>query len=756
MATIFRLPICSWKSGKDAVTVRVIDDGYDEVIVTSKSVKDAVSQIKEHLGYLSKTDSWRLFEPDFFYPELRMLKFSVLPEYNHNGRRFPCRDAMQFRMPCIIGKRENESPVGCLPSLGIFFDYHREDSYEKLAIHIAQRILSGKNPRELSRYLNPGPVELEQLTVSVKEPSTRYGQKRNLQPLSDIADHIGSEAFRKSSNTWEREDEVYTLSNMLEEENSSVCIVGPSGCGKTSILIEAARKVERQEESGGEKRRFWMTSGARLIAGMRWLGQWEERLEEVIQQLAQIEGVLCIENLSELTRLGGKEAESSLAAFFAPYLQHQELRIVLEATPEEFDACERVLPGLTDRLQILKLNPFDTEQSKQILKLAAENHSRNDKVIFGPTSSSRVYGLFQRFQPYVAFPGKVIKFMSGVVDKANEENVEEISIARVEDAFSQYSGLPEFLTHSETPFEPDDMLSFFSSRVIAQPTAVETTIRSVAKFATGLNDPNRPIGVMLFCGPTGVGKTQMVRSLGDYLFPNRPETERIVRLDMSEYGGWDASERLLGKRFGQPSDLIKRVRANPFCILLLDEIEKASDEVFDVFLNVFEEGRLTDPLGRVTSFQSCLIVMTSNLGAGASGNIGFAGEGQKETAQGRVDPSAVTNFFRPEFFNRIDQTIFFEPLERNAIVEIAKKEIKELAKREGLADAGRTLKVSKPLIEQIAKAGFDPVYGARPLQRAVEDYLTTPLAKWLIKNPKAEGVISAKWSGRKKATEFSL
>lgn len=754
MATIFRLPICSWKSGKDTVTVRVIDDGYDEVIVTSRTVKDAVSQIKEHLAYLSKTDSWQLFEPDFFEPELRILKFSVLPEYNHNGRRFPCRDAMAFRMPCIIGKREDGSPVGCLPSLGVYFDYHREDSFEKLAIHIAQRLLSGKNPRELSRYLNPGPVDLEQLTVAVKEPNIRYGSQRNLQPLSDVADHIGSESFRKSSNTWEREDEVFQLTNLLEEENSSICLIGPSGCGKTSILIEAARKVERHQEAGSERRRFWITSGARLIAGMRWLGQWEERLEEVIQQLAQIEGVLCIENLSELTRLGGSEAETSIAAFFAPYLEHRELRIVVEATPEEFDACERVLPGLTDRLQILKLNAFDSTQSKRILSLAAENHSRNDNVIFGPVASSRVFGLFQRFQPYVAFPGKVIQFTAGVVDRANEDRVEEITSQRVEDAFSKYSGLPEFLTHTDTPFEPESMLSFFSSRVIDQPAAVDATIRTVAKFATGLNDPNRPIGVLLFCGPTGVGKTQMVRSLGDYLFPNRPANERIIRLDMSEYAGWNAPERLLGKRFGQPSDLIRRVRANPFCILLLDEIEKASDEVFDIFLSVFEEGRLTDPLGRVTCFQSSLIVMTSNLGAGASGNIGFAGEAGKETSIGKVDPSAVTNFFRPEFFNRIDQTIFFDPLERKSIEAIARKEIKELSQREGLADAGRSLIVEPELIEQIARSGFDPVYGARPLQRAVEDFLTTPLAKWLIATPETKGEITARWDRKTSETIF--
>ena len=756
MASIFRFPICSWSSGKNCISVRVIDDGYDELVVTSKSVKDAVSQIKDHLSHLSKVDSWQLFEPDFFEPELRVLKFSLLPEYNHNRRRFPCRDSMHFRMPCVIGKRDNQSPVGCLPSLGIFFDFHREDSFEKLAIHIAQRVLSGKNPRELSRFLHPGPVELEQITITVKEPNPKLCQQRDPLPLSEVADPAGSEMFRKSSHNWEREEQAFQLCRLLTEEQSSVALVGPSGCGKTSLLIEAVRRAERELASEGEKRRFWITSGARLIAGMRWLGQWEERLEEVIRNLARIEGVLCIENLSELTRLGGREAESSLAAFLTPYLRHGELRIVAEATPEEFDACERLLPGLTDRLQILKLAAFDSVQRKTILRRAAENHTRNSGVVFGPAAAMRAGELFERFEPYVAFPGKVIEFLAGVAGEASDDNAEEVTMRRIEDAFSQYSGLPAFLTHGEEPFEPGEMRAFFAENVIAQEQGVGATLRTVAKFATGLNDPTRPVGVLLFCGPTGVGKTQMVQSLGDYLFPNRPEKDRVVRLDMSEYAGFDAAERLLGKSFGEPSDLIKRVRSNPFCVLLLDEIEKAASDVFDIFLSVFEEGRLTDPLGRVTSFQSSLIVMTSNLGSGQSGSIGFGGGKEADTAVAQVDRSAVTAFFRPEFFNRIDQTIYFQPLNREAIVKIAQKEIAELNEREGLAEAERLLKVERSLVQKIAEAGFDPVYGARPLQRAIEEHLTTPLARWLLANPDASGLIQARHDKRRQETLFKL
>ena len=477
---------------------------------------------------------------------------------------------------------------------------------------------------------------------------------------------------------------------------------------------------------------------------MRWLGQWEERLEEVIARVGEIPGVLCIENLMELTRLGGSTPDSSVAAFLIPYLANGELRIVAEATPGEIAACDRLLPGLIDRMQIIKLQDFTPDQSRRIVWRAADFLSGNDDVHYGPGAAERTFDLFSRFLPYAAFPGKVVQFMGSLADRAPFEWENEIGLPQVEQGFAETTGLPGHLISGTEGLRHDEVVKTFREKLMGQDDAVHTVTRMLAKFAAGLNDVNRPLGVLLFCGPTGVGKTQLVRMLGDYLFPNRPEKERLIRLDMSEYAGFDATQRLLGNPRGQASELIRRMRANPFSVVLLDEIEKADSGVFDVFLNVFDEGRQTDTLGRITAFQSSLIVMTSNLGSGSSGTVGYGDPG--ETIEGKTDPSVVLNFFRPEFFNRIDKVVYFNPLGKREIELIARKELGEIAGREGLVERGIRLTFSEEILVAVTERGFDPVYGARPLQRAVEEAVTLPLGRYLVAHPELRDcTLTANW-----------
>ena len=215
----------------------------------------------------------------------------------------------------------------------------------------------------------------------------------------------------------------------------------------------------------------------------------------------------------------------------------------------------------------------------------------------------------------------------------------------------------------------------------------------------------------------------------------------MIRLDMSEYGGFDAVYRLLGPPQGEPGELVKRVRRQPFSVLLLDEIEKAASDVFDTLMGVFDEGRLTDQYGRVTNFRSTIIIMTSNLGAGESRAIGFTG---KEIGTRYRD--AAMRFFRPEFFNRMDQVVTFQPLKPEAVKAIALRELNTIAKREGLLRSGVRISWSAALIERLAGIGFDPRYGARPLQRAVEREVVAPLARWLLEHFVGEGgEIRADW-----------
>ncbi|MFM8221789.1 MAG: AAA family ATPase, partial [Planctomycetaceae bacterium] len=217
--------------------------------------------------------------------------------------------------------------------------------------------------------------------------------------------------------------------------------------------------------------------------------------------------------------------------------------------------------------------------------------------------------------------------------------------------------------------------------------------------------------------------------------PSQAATDRqarLLRLDMSEYSGPWAADRLLFQANGQPSEFIRQIRRQPFTVVLFDEIEKAHPSVYDVLMTVFDEGRLSDRFGRVTWFRSAVLVMTSNLGTVTQGSVGFGGA---ETGRTGHQAVAVRQHFRPEFFNRIDRVVVFDPLPVAAIREITRKELRRVAQRDGVRRWGLELSWSEELVEHLAQAGLDPLYGARPLQRTIETRVVAPLATWLLRNP---------------------
>lgn len=698
--------------------------------------KEALEQLREYLIYRSKKDDFFWLDPDFDEPEIRQVRVRVVPEYHDNTRRFPCKEPILLKLPCAVGQRSTGLWAACFPTLDLYFDFYDKERFNELANHYAKHTLSELTPKELSRFLPPADCEIDYLNVTLKEQPVKLEESQETPNLLHVADPIGKRTLGRISRAWERDREVADLAKTLQEEGTNVCLVGASGCGKTSVLVEAARKVGRDNEEKENTPRFWLSSAARLIAGMRYLGQWEERCEAAIREIANVRGVLCVENLLDLLNVGGSGPESSVGAFLVPYLKSGELRLVAEATPQEVEACDRLLPGLIDEMQVLKIEPFEPRAALSVLGQAGDYFTQNERIQFARSISDEVYHLFRRFQPYVAFPGKAIQLMSSVVDhKMQEKGTEAVELNDVRHEFSLQTGLPDLFLREDVPLAYEDLVDTFSASLLGQEMAVRQVSRTIAKFKAGMNDPGRPIGVMLFAGPTGVGKTQMVKLIGDFLFSNKPAKDRLVRLDMSEYSGPDAAERLIGNVAGRPSELVQKIRANPFSVVLLDEIEKASNEVFDVLMNVFDEGRLTDPLGRMTAFNSTIIIMTSNLGATSSGDLGFGvGESDDEAPPTRTDPAKVREFFRPEFFNRIDHVVFFDALGKSTILAITRLELAQISRREGFIDRELKIQFEEPLIAAIANEGFDPIYGARPLQRAVEEKVVMPLSRLLVEN----------------------
>lgn len=732
MARIVRFHIFLWRTGTAAWSGRVLDDLSDGAAVGS-SAAAVLGQLRDYLRLLDQRDElWRAM-PMYDEPQLRTVKVSVLPEYPGKKMRSHAVRAIQLRLPCVTGKRSSGGVAVELPVMGLGFSLEDEKGLEELASHYVRNHLRGETPAEVSRWLPPEECRLEEIAITPKNRADR-NDRDQFPVLSQIARHAGSTDLQRSGRTWEREAEVKSLVARLTSDPSSLCVTGAGGCGKTSIILEAARQVERG--AGGEEKRrsrFWLTNAARLIAGMRWLGEWQERLEKGIAELRAVDGVLCVESLRELTTMGGQGPEGSLAAFLLPYLKSGELRMIAEATPAELSAIDRVMPALVDCLALQRVEPLDEAASGRLLLTAAEWIGKSKRLDIQPAAAREAGRLCRRFQPYAAFPGAPVHLLKEAATTAREAGLSLVGPTALRAAYALLSGLPEHLLDDAQRVSPDKIRAWFHQRLIGQEAAVDAVCRSLVKFKTGLNDPDRPPAVLLFTGPTGTGKTQLAKLMADWLFPNRPAADRMVRLDMSEYAGHDATRRLLGGEGGEPSDLVKRLRHQPFTVLLLDEVEKASPEVFDILMNVFDEGRLTDAHGRETWFRSAFIILTSNLGVRTTAGLGFG----SSQAHGSIDVSAVTAFFRPEFFNRMDRMVVFDPLTPETVEKIAAAELAALAVREGLAVRRITLQFSLALIRHVAQRGFDPVYGARPLQRRVEELIVAPLSTWLVAHPQA-------------------
>jgi ATP-dependent Clp protease ATP-binding subunit ClpC len=342
--------------------------------------------------------------------------------------------------------------------------------------------------------------------------------------------------------------------------------------------------------------------------------------------------------------------------------------------------------------------------------------------------------------PYAAFPGPASTFAREIVDASVRNGTKKVDPSFAVERFRQRTGLPELFLRDEIVLNRPEVFDWFQNKVIDQPEACEAATDIVMTVKSGLNDPARPLAVLLFCGPTGVGKTFMAQALAEYFFGHgdvakKPgESPRLIRLDMSEFGGFDAVHRLFGPPNGEPGELIKRVRQQPFSVILLDEIEKAAAPIFDALMAVLDEGRLTDQYGRQTNFRSTIILMTSNLGAGAGTGIGFSRDRNTPVYQ-----DAVRRFFRPEFFNRMDAVVKFDSLSNDSVKAITRRELASIAKREGVVRLGIQLEWTASIVDRISDIGFDSRYGARPLQRIVERLVVAELAKWLLENPVKAG-----------------
>ena len=611
--------------------------------------------------------------------------------------------------------------------------------------------------RRLAYLQNYGPFSIVESTPEISLPSAKDVAKnepteKEKRELPEVANRLDRKPKKKNKHrkqtipAFHIDDRVQKLANRLAEpDRQSVLLVGPSGVGKSKTVEELAR---RKGEFGFESLEFWGTSGSRIVAGMTGFGQWQERCQKIIEELKQREGILHVGNLLELLETGKSSNQvQSIASWMQTHVQRGSLQVIAECTPEQFVIIESRDPQLLESLTTLRIERPDSDLQKNIFGSVMDHLLENlpdtsGVVTAAPDSIDAVYWLHQRYATYSANPGRPIQFIQRLVEDAwhdfdqagDPERKVLIDAEFVGRAFSAQTGLPFFLLSRNEPLDLDAMEDWFRTRVIGQPVPVETVTNLIATIKSALSPPGKPIASLMFIGPTGVGKTEMAKSLAEFMFGSQ---QRLVRFDMSEFSDPIGVQRLIGGTGEKEGILTGKVKQHPFSVVLFDEFEKAHPAFFDLLLQVLGEGRLTDGQGRTTDFSTTIIVITSNLGAQQFKPVsfGFGGAESDPDANDRryedhfVDE--VRNKLRPELFNRLDRIVPFRPLQMDTVEKIVGREIEKLKKREGIWYRPIKIDFEEEVVRWLAQSSMDLRYGARPIQRLIHDRVTVPLSEKL-------------------------
>jgi ATP-dependent Clp protease ATP-binding subunit ClpC len=459
---------------------------------------------------------------------------------------------------------------------------------------------------------------------------------------------------------------------------------------------------------------------------------WQERCLAIARELGGTDDWLFVDRLADL--LAPQSDGASLADLMAPAIIAGELRVIAEASESELARCRRRNQAFVDAFDVIRVDEPPADVVIEMIR--AQQQRKDPEVSWHPAALRRAVSLLGAFRRDQRFPGKAMAFL----DWWNQEVQRPPRLVLPGDvaaAYARWSGLPIELITDERPTGRAQIAAALAAGVIGQDHACEVVARALARFKTGLDDPERPVASLLFVGPTGVGKTELAKQIAAYLFGH---AERLVRVDLSEYMTPGSAGRLLEVGGGATS-LAEQVRRQPLCVVLLDELEKAHPEVFDVLLGVLGEGRLTDSLGRLVDLRMAVVIMTSNLGAQGKAAVGFGGEAAPDFG------AAVRAHFRPELIGRLDHVVSFRSLAPADIERIVELELAKIRKRPGLPQRGLSLWTSAPARAWLAARGFDAKMGARPLRRLIEEVVVAPLAVRLAADPslrdRSVGVVTA-------------
>ena len=601
-----------------------------------------------------------------------------------------------------------------------------------------------------------------------------------------------------------RETEVERIMQILSRrQKNNPVLLGEPGVGKTAIVEGLASRITRGEVPELLKnKQIYTLDLAALVAGSKYRGEFEERLKKVMKEITQRgDIVLFIDELHNLVGAGAAEGAIDAASILKPALARGELQTIGATTLDEYRKYLERDSALERRFQQIKVDEPSTADTVKILEGLRERYEDHHKVQITDDALAAAAELADRYISDRFLPDKAIDLIDEAASRMRiksmsqppvyrdlEEEIEETRRAKeaaieaqefekaanlrdkerqltnrkreledqwdsgesgerpavgeeeIADIVSMWTGIPVFkLTEAETKklVRMEDELH---KRVIGQQVAIEAVSKAIRRSRAGIKDPKRPAGSFVFLGPSGVGKTELARTLAEFLFGDE---DAMVRIDMSEYMEKHAVSRLVGSPPGyvgydEGGQLTEAVRRKPYSVLLLDEIEKAHPDVFNILLQILEDGRLTDAQGRTVDFRNAIVIMTSNIGAkDIARNVSFGfGSSDDETGASYQDMKdrimgELKKVFRPEFLNRIDEVIVFHKLTREEIKEIIDLMISRV--RAQVAEHELQLELTDAAKELLAEKGWDPAMGARPLRRAIQRYIEDPLADEVLR-----------------------
>lgn len=597
-----------------------------------------------------------------------------------------------------------------------------------------------------------------------------------------------------------RETEISRLIQILSRrKKNNPVLLGEPGVGKTAIVEGLAQKIVNKDVPPSlQKKRLLTLDLSGVVAGTKYRGQFEERLKAIINELTKNKNtIIFIDELHTIVGAGAAEGAIDASNMLKPVLARGDIQCIGATTLNEYRKHVEKDGSLERRFQTIMVDPPTVEQTEEILMGLREKYESHHQVSLTNESIKVAVRLSDRYITDRHLPDKAIDVIDEAMamvrlreeqkspetehileqirnisikkeeaisrqdfEKAADLRKEELNLKKkyqsltndlkkngklnkvltpedVAVVVSKWTGIP---LHKLEMSENERLLKMpeaLHRRIIGQNEAIDAVARAIKRSRVGVKDVRRPIGVFLFLGPTGVGKTELAKALAEFLFDDE---DAMVRLDMSEYMERFTVSRLIGSPPGyigyeEGGQLTEKVRRRPYSVVLLDEIEKAHPDVFNILLQIMEDGRLTDSFGRVVSFRNVVLIMTSNIGAREikdGTTIGFAPE-DTELSYKRMKEMVlgeVKKVFNPEFMNRLDEVIVFHSLERHHLNDIVKLMINDVSRR--LAEHAIGISLKQKAIDFLIDKGYDPQFGARPLRRTIQKYIEDPIAEKML------------------------